>query len=88
MEMGMIGIMEMIKTTMEMRMISGKMLVTTTMTETIKMKMKTIKMKTTETIKMKTTEMIKMMLVMMKVTTMMIKMLMKTTETIKMMTIS
>ena len=39
MEMGMIRIMEMIKTTMEMRMISGKMLVTTTMTETIKMKM-------------------------------------------------
>ena len=60
MEMGMIRIMEMIKTTMEMRMISGKMLVTTTMTETIKMKMKTIKMMT-ETIKMKTTETIKMM---------------------------
>ena len=47
----MIGIMEMIKTTMEMRMISGKMLVTTTMTETIKMKMKTIKIKTMKTIK-------------------------------------
>ena len=54
MEMGMIGIMEMIKTTMEMRMISGKMLVTTMMTETIKMKIKTIKIKTRETIKMMT----------------------------------